>query len=128
MKIILILLSFKCLATDFTPYKETDNQSMNKFERIGSIEKYLSGISETLKSLDEKIDLNSKQIKEMSAAKISKDKTSTPAAVDNSLLVKIQTDFDSLKKDDLKKMRDDITVLQSDIQFIKEILKSNKSF
>ena len=81
MKILFLILSFSCFASDIAPYQETDNQSMNKRERIGSIEKYLSNFSNTLKSMEDKIDIQSKQIKE----------------------------------------------LQSDIQLLKETLKSNKT-
>jgi Mg2+ and Co2+ transporter CorA len=98
---------------------------MNKYERIGSIEKYLSNLSNTLKSMEEKIETQNKQIKELQSAKPPKEVVNS--SLDRSLIDKMQTEINALKKDDLKKVQDDVTVMQSDIEFIREILKSNKS-
>jgi Mg2+ and Co2+ transporter CorA len=125
MKLIIFLITLNCFGSEVVPYKETDNQSMSKYERIGSIEKYLSNLSNTLKSMDEKIEMQNKQIKELQSAKATKE-VATPSA-ERSLIDKMQAEINALKKDDLKKIQDDVTTLQSDIQFFREILKSSKS-
>jgi hypothetical protein len=46
-------------------YQDTDNTGASKFERIGVIEKYLISLSGTLKSMEEKVDANSKKLKSL---------------------------------------------------------------
>jgi phage I-like protein len=75
--------------------------------------------------MEEKIAMQDKKIKELESAKSPKE-TNT-SNVDKSMIDKIQSEINALKKDDIKKIQDDVTVLQSDIQFFREILKSNKS-
>ena len=78
------LFSLHCSA-EIMIYKNTDNTGINKLERIGVIETYLSNLSGTLKAMEAKLDATDLKLKTLDAT------------------------LSALKENDLKKIQDQLT-------------------
>jgi chromosome segregation ATPase len=117
-------------------YQDTDNTGTSKFERIGIIEKYLINLSETLKSMEEKVEANSQKLKKLEeniSTLKEKDLKLLTSRIDEVALVKkkeskeseeiekLKSDIVTMKNDDIEKMKTDLQALRSSLkQFEKE--------
>ncbi len=112
-------------------YEDTDNTGINKLERIGVIEKYLIGLSQSLKSMEAKLEVNTLKLKTMEdninsikdkdlksiTAQLS-EKTSAAAAPskDAAEIEKIKADIQTMKNDDIEKIKLDLQALSSAVK------------
>jgi SMC interacting uncharacterized protein involved in chromosome segregation len=104
-------------------YKETENQGLNKLERIGHVEKYLSEIGHSMKSLELKLDENSKKMKDLDEVvkklKIDLDKSiqERVGQKDNKAqslgedLNKVKSEVEALKLKDIEKLKGELSRL-----------------
>jgi len=138
-KLILIsgLIFSGLCAAEIQIYKSTDNTGINKLERIGVIESYLATLSGTLQNIEAKVDasalkisalekvvaqIKDKDIKGLEAKLAEKavpQKNPTTEELD-----KLKADFTVLKNDDIEGLRTQIQGLNSSVQSIQGILKS----
>jgi len=155
-------MSFLLFITLFLPilseaqisgYKSTDNEGLNKKERIDSIEKYLSDLSGKLKDIETKVESDSKTISslekylsnlsndlkknqedlqsvmsKLTPKKIMGARSSAALQVESlneesSDLDKIKLELASMKNQDLEKLKMEITKIKDKIQEI-ELNKS----
>lgn len=138
-KLILIMgLTFSGLCSaEIELYKSTDNTGINKLERIGVIEQYLITLSGTLKNIEAKVDASAlkvnalekavAQIKDKDIKDIQTKLAAPSAPVKNPTteeLDKLKADFTTLKNDDIEGIRTQIQGLNSSVQSIQGILKS----
>ena len=107
-------------------YQDTDNTGTNKFERIGIIEKYLIDLSQSLKTMEVKIDANAlklktledvvsqikeKDLKNIQAQLAEKKPAAKKEASSEGELEKLKADILTLKNDDIEKMKIDLDLL-----------------
>lgn len=150
MRKVFVLTSYLLMAPFCLPasaeilaYESTDNTGINKKEQIDVIEKYLTNLSSTLKTMESKLDGNAlkiksleevvKVLKEQDLKKIQdqigekKAEAPTPAATPNSEeLEKIKADILAIKNEDIEKVQIEVRSLRSSLEQIQEILKINK--
>ncbi len=129
------LFSLHCSA-EIRIYKNTDNTGINKLERIGVIETYLSNLSGTLKAMEAKLDATDLKLKTLDTTlsalkendlkKIQDQLTEQKAAiakpqdkVSMEELEKLKEDMLTLKNDDIEAIRQQILILKSGIDEIK---------
>ena len=122
MKIFMIFLGFifilinQNLKAEIKPYQSIDNSGLNKQERIEVIDKYLVDLVASLKSMENKLDENSKKVKSLEevvkalknaelikpAPPVSEKKNSSVvAAVDLKEVEKLKADLLTLKNQDI---------------------------
>lgn len=131
-----LTLSGLC-AAEIQIYKSTDNTGINKLERIGVIEQYLATLSGTLQNIEAKVDATAlkvnalekvvAQIKDTDIKNIQTKLAAPPAPVKSPAteeLEKLKADFTVLKNDDIEGLRTQIQGLNSSVQSIQGILKS----
>lgn len=129
-----IFFSLHCQA-EVIIYKSTDNTGINKLERIGVIETYLSNLSGTLKAMEVKLDATDlklkaldttlsalkendiKKIQEQLAKKPAETKPEDKVSMEE--LDKLKADMVSLKNDDIESIRQQILILKSGVDEIK---------
>ena len=129
------LFSLHCSA-EIMIYKNTDNTGINKLERIGVIETYLSNLSGTLKAMEAKLDATDLKLKTLDATlsalkendlkKIQDqlaEQKKAPAKSEDKIameeLEKLKEDMLTLKNDDIEAIRQQILILKSGIDEIK---------
>lgn len=109
-------------------YEDTDNTGVNKLERISIIEKYLIGLSQSLKSMEAKLEANTlrlktmedninsikdKDLKSIMAQLSEKSEVKEAPSKDASELEKIKADILAMKNEDIEKIKLDLQSLSS---------------
>jgi hypothetical protein len=112
-------------------YEDTDNTGVNKLERIGIIEKYLIGLSQSLKSMEAKLETNTlklktieenlgsikdKDLKSIMAQLSEKTAAAAAPSKDAAEIEKIKADIMTMKNDDIEKIKLDLQALSSAIK------------
>ena len=147
---MLVLLSYigvsSLCSAEVKVYQTTDNTGLNKREQIDTVEKYLTDLSTTLKSMEAKLDQNSlrlktledtvgviknkdlKQIQDQLGAKTitTAATTTTPAVVpvvSATEIEKINADILALKNDDVEVLKGDVQAMKSSLRYIQSLLK-----
>lgn len=118
-------------------YKSTDNTGINKLERIGVIESYLATLSGTLQNIEAKVDASAlkisalekvvAQIKDTDIKNIQAklgEKSEPAKNPTTEELDKLKADVTALKNDDIEGLRIQIQGLNSSVQSIQGILRS----
>ena len=138
----LLLGSFSAFS-EIKTYQSTDNTGENKYERINTVEKYLSDLSLSLKSMENKLDENARKIQALDSSiknikekqealiteaearkkkdsKLGESKTASPAAPDTTE----QTELDKLKADVLSLKNHDIERLKVNLEDLSDTVKA----
>lgn len=137
---------FNPAKTEIKIYEKTDNTGINKFERIGVIEKYLMGLAEELTKLDQSINKNNEKINGLEASlntfktvdlKVIQEKiegktkdSKKDSDVDeikliNQELEKLKQDILTLKNEDIEKLQVQLTGLKFNVDNLQKVLKIN---
>lgn len=132
--ILSVFFSLHCSA-EIVTYNSTYNTGINKLERIGVIESYLTGLSGTLKAMEVKLDATDlklknldatlaalkendlKKIQDQLAKKPVEAKPEDRASLEE--LDKLKADMISLKNDDIEAIRQQILILKSGLDEMK---------
>ena len=133
--VIVVLFSSLCRA-EIEPYKSTDNTGINKLERIGVIESYLTTLSMALNKLEAKLDAH--QLKLTSVENLVRAQESevkkiqagvgekkTPTASDQEL-EKLKADILAIKNDDIEKIKIQVQGLNLSVQSVQGLLEMQK--
>jgi hypothetical protein len=126
---LFIFLFTTKISAQIKTYEDTDNTGINKLERIGVIEKYLIGLSLSLKSMETKLEANTIKLKTMEdnintikdkdlksiSAQLSEKTAATPSK-DASEIEKIKADILTMKNDDIEKIKLDLQALSSAVK------------
>ncbi|MBY0415318.1 MAG: hypothetical protein K2Q18_14195, partial [Bdellovibrionales bacterium] len=122
-------------------YKNTDNTGINKLERIGVIETYLTTLSATLKGMEAKVlaaELKTNAMeakllaKEDEIKKLKEEIASTKellfkSTIDPKELDRLKADILEIKNEDIEKIRILVQGLNYSVQSIQGLLESRKS-
>lgn len=133
--VFVVLFSGLCKA-EFEVYKSTDNTGINKYERIGVIETYLTNLSTALNKMEAKIDANylklstlegllkanEAEVKKMQAS-MGEKKAPTASEAE---LEKLKADFLAIKNEDIEKLKIQVQGLNYSIQSVQGLLEMKK--
>jgi hypothetical protein len=147
LKTFLIALSLCSLTSahaEIKTYHLTENDGLNKKERIDNVENYLIDLSNSLHSMESKLDENAKKIKLLDEAmkniriaeaknvELNSDagkKLSSrlgESKADGAEMDKLKADILSLKNQDIEKLKVNLQELSDTVKAIQETLKENK--
>ncbi len=140
MKILVILISVFTLTLSANSFggiqvfQTTDNTGLNKQERLDAIDKYLVGLSASIKNMEARLDENTKKIHEFDeVAKLIKgvdikqasEKNQGSSGKDLNEIDKIKNDILSLKNNDIEKIKINVQELTETIKAIQATIKSH---
>jgi chromosome segregation ATPase len=150
----MLLVSFLLLGSfsvhsEIRTYQSTDNTGENKYERINTVEKYLIDLSNSLKSMESKLDENAKKIqaldstiktikdkqeamiadseaKKKKESKLGESKTSpaAPDSTEQSELDKLKADVLSLKNHDIERLKVNLEDLSDTVKAMQSTLRT----
>ncbi len=142
--ILFFLFAFQIhlLKAEVPTFEEKENSGLNKFERIGLMEKFLVALPSEIKNLENKIEENNKTIKALeSTVKLLKEENSKLALshVDGAKdagnkesgltpkealeFKKLKEDFISLKNQDIEPLQEQLGSLKIRLENIEKVLK-----
>lgn len=136
--LVTVFSSSFCIA-EIQPYQSTDNTGINKLERIGVIENYLSNLSTTLKAMESKLDSTAIKLEAMDVlvknlkdenAKLKTElteKIGQQPHADQKEIEKLKADIMAIKNEDIEKIRIQVQGLNYSIQSVQGLLESRKS-
>lgn len=122
-------------------YKSTENEGLNKNERIDTVESYLAKMAKSLNGLEEKLNENSNKLKELDKvikaikdeqakkvdSKLGEVKQPTPenptGKPEPSELEKLKADVLAMKNQDIEKLRSSLDELSDTVKAIQTKLK-----
>ena len=118
-------------------YKSTYNTGINRLEQITEIETYLTKLSSMVNSMEAKLDANSvklttlenmlKSFKDTDLKKIQDqlgEQKAKPATPEMAELVKLKADVTAIKNEDIEKIRIQIQGLNSSMQSMQLLLRT----
>jgi DNA repair exonuclease SbcCD ATPase subunit len=130
-----LLLSPLCNA-QIEPYKSTDNTGINKLERIGVIETYLSNLSSALKNMESKIEANTLKLTSLENSLKNKDEDikkiqgqlgeKKPVGPEMAELEKLKADMLAIKNEDIEKIRIQVQGLNYSVQSMQGLMEIRK--
>lgn len=139
---LLVFFSSKIFA-EVKPYVTTVNSGQNKLERIDSVDKYLSELSMSLKSMEDKLDENSRKLKTLEEvmksfkdAKVAEAQKIVSQQVvekkvappkDLAELEKLKADILVLKNEDIEKLKADFSDLNETVKALQATLRDQIS-
>lgn len=141
-----VIISLFCLGlsssfAEIPGYQSTDNTGLNKKERIDAVETYLAKLAESISKLEQKLDENSAQIKNLEKAvkvfreeqakkvdsKLGEAKVPTPGTplekTGPSELQKLKADVMALKNQDIEKLSKSLEELSDTVKAIQATLR-----
>lgn len=132
---LVVLFSGLCKA-EIEVYKSTDNTGINKLERIGVIENYLTNLSTALNKMEAKIDANYLLLKTVEGRLLAQDnevkkmqaslgEKKAPTASDAEL-EKLKADILAIKNEDIEKIKIQVQGLNYSIQSVQGLLEMKK--
>lgn len=141
--LVLVCLWFgvSAVRAEMPVYKSTENEGLNKNERIDSVESYLASMAKSLNGLEQKLNENSQKLKDLDKlvkllkeeqakkvdSKLGEVKQPTPenptGKPEPSELEKLKADVMAMKNQDIEKLRTSLDELSDTVKAIQTRLK-----
>lgn len=123
-----LIFSNFSIASEIKEYSVTENQGLNKFERIGVIENYLVSLSKSLQKFEAKIDAQSEKIKGLESKldgleKLKTRETTTEKVVEKTAM-NIEQEIQMIKADIMSMKNKDVDPLKNDVSDMNKILRN----
>lgn len=117
------------IASEIKAYTVTENQGLNKFERIGVVENYLVSLSQTLQKFESKLDRQDERIKGLESkietlTKLKTEETATTRKGVEKTAGNLESEIEMLKADILSLKNKDIDPLKNDVSDMSKILRN----